>query len=122
MDSKGKGLGDHGAGLTRILKGLLAKQFPGESCYKVAAPAVHILTGMPDLGTHARCARLSLLISMCRAAPALLWAVLRHDGSWIQAARDDLAWLSADGTHWPGLRAVGWPAWHHLLTGSGPYG
>ncbi|CAE6971732.1 unnamed protein product [Symbiodinium sp. CCMP2592] len=109
-------------GFTKILKGLLYKQFKGELYYKLPAPVVHILTETPALATYARKARLSLLMAMCWTAPALLWAVLQRDDVWNATVRKDLAFVREGGSQWPDLHPASWPRWHHLLKELGNLG
>ncbi|CAE7389529.1 unnamed protein product [Symbiodinium sp. CCMP2592] len=105
-------------GFTRILKGLLAKTYKGEEYHKLAAPMVHILTQTPDLALLARRARLSLLISLCRTAPPVLWAVLQSERSWTDTVIADMEWLRTDSEVWPATDPQHWPEWHNILTRS----
>ncbi|CAE7337714.1 unnamed protein product [Symbiodinium sp. CCMP2592] len=103
-------------GFTRVLRGLLTKQFTGDLLYNVAAPAVHILTNCFPLEMFARRSRLSLLASACKAAPDELWAMLQTEQAWFATVRDDLRWLCEDENDCPTADAAGWPAMHRLLT------
>ncbi|CAE7398742.1 unnamed protein product, partial [Symbiodinium sp. CCMP2456] len=106
------------AGFSRLLRGLMAKTYKGELLYKVATPAVHIMTGVPPLEALARKARISLLCSMARTGPRALWAVLQAEGEWLREVVDDLRWLSSQGDNWPALDADSWDRWVQLLTAS----
>ena len=108
-------------GFSRLLRGLLSKTYKGDLLYKVAPPAVHILTGVLPLTYIARKARISLLGSMARSAPKGLWAILQEEQTWLQQVQRDLAWLVGDSEDWPGLREQNWPEWHNLLGGSMPW-
>ncbi|CAE7717929.1 unnamed protein product [Symbiodinium sp. CCMP2592] len=118
---KGKGWELLQSGFTRILKGLLSRAYKGDAYYKLAAPAVHILTGTPCLATQARRARISLLISMCRTAPPVLWAVLQHEREWLDTVKGDLEWLRGSSDEWPGMGSAHWPEWHNILTKATPW-
>ena len=97
-------------GFTRILRGLLTKHYKGDLLYNLAAPAVHILTACPPLEMFARRARISLLVSVCKAGPDELWAALQAEQGWLEVVRDDLQWLCADDPLWPPLGPLTWPA------------
>ena len=102
-------------GYTKVLQGLLAKQFKGDAYYKLVAPATHIITGSWPLGIIARRARLSLLSSMAAAAPEALWAMVQTEQSWLQAVREDLAWLTKLEGPWPPCKPFAWAEWVQLF-------
>ncbi|CAE6930495.1 unnamed protein product, partial [Symbiodinium sp. CCMP2456] len=106
------------AGFSRLLRGLLAKRYKGDMLYKVATPAVHILTGVPTLEALARKARISLLCSMAQTAPLALWAVLQGETEWLRAVREDLAWLTSSAGSWPTCGAGDWHRWQQLMRDS----
>ncbi|CAE7763408.1 unnamed protein product [Symbiodinium sp. CCMP2456] len=108
-------------GYTRLIKTLLAKQFKGELYYKLVGPMIHMLTGIPRLYTLAKKARLSLLISMAKAAPSALWAMLQGEQRWLERVRSDLEWLCAGKGVWPARGQQHWPEWLHLLRDRGPW-
>ncbi|CAE7681671.1 unnamed protein product, partial [Symbiodinium necroappetens] len=97
-------------GFSRLLRGLLSKTYKGDLLYKVAPPAVHILTGVLPLTYIAR-----------KVGRKGLWAVLQEEQTWLQQVQRDLAWLVGDSEDWPGLREQSWPEWHNLLGGSMPW-
>ncbi|CAE7881565.1 unnamed protein product, partial [Symbiodinium sp. KB8] len=80
-------------GYARLVKKLLSKQFPGDVYFKLPAAAAYIITGCIPLEILARKARLSLLVSMCKAGPAALSASLQTEQSWFTVLRQDLQWL-----------------------------
>ncbi|CAE7419468.1 unnamed protein product [Symbiodinium sp. CCMP2592] len=102
-------------GFTRILRGLLTKHFKGDLLYYVAAPAVHILTGCMPLDMFARRSRLSLLASLCKAAPMELWAALQTEQAWLEAVRGDLRWLCEGDLQGPTADVAGWPELYALF-------
>ncbi|CAE7879862.1 unnamed protein product [Symbiodinium microadriaticum] len=105
-------------GFSRLLRGLLSKTYKGDMLYKVAAPAVHILTGVPPLECLLTKARLSLLCSMAKTAPRNLWAVLQEEHTWLSEVRADLEWLALDGHEWPPRQEAYWPEWRRILAES----
>ncbi|CAE7241543.1 unnamed protein product [Symbiodinium sp. CCMP2456] len=103
-------------GYSRLLRRLLTKDFPGEALLHVPPALVHILTGSWPLELVAKRARLSLLRSLARAAPDLLWGALQEEQSWLRVVREDLQWLvQKNGDEWPALRPASWPEWRSLF-------
>ncbi|CAE7786256.1 unnamed protein product [Symbiodinium sp. CCMP2456] len=103
-------------GYTRLLRRLLAKEFPGETALRIPPALVHIISGSWTLELLARRARLSLLGSLARAAPDLLWGALQEEQTWLAVIREDLQWLvdkAAD--DWPKLHGAAWPEWRTLF-------
>ena len=105
-------------GFSRLLRGLMARTYKGELLYKVATPAVHILTQVAPLEFLARKSRLSLLCAMARTGPSTLWAVLQEEHEWLDVLQRDLQWLSQGSDKWPALHAASWPQWCQLLVDS----
>ncbi|OLQ05712.1 hypothetical protein AK812_SmicGene11066 [Symbiodinium microadriaticum] len=104
-------------GYARLVKKLLSKQFPGDVYFKLPAAAAYIITGCIPLEILARKARLSLLVSMCKAGPAALWASLQTEQSWFTVLRQDLQWLvGTDHGKWPKLCGAAWPEWSSLMS------
>ena len=108
-------------GFSKILKGLLSKTYKGDLLYKVLAPIVHVLTGVPPLTSLARKARISLLCSMAKSAPTSLWAVLQEERTWLNQICLDLQWLVAGDRRWPTVGGDNWLEWRHLLRSSAPW-
>ena len=102
-------------GYTKILQGLLSRQFRGEAYHKVVAPATHIITGSWPLRILARRARLSLLGSMAASAPEALWAMVQTEQTWLQVVRDDLAWLTRWEGPWPPRQTFAWAEWVQIF-------
>ena len=104
-------------GYARIVKRLLSKQFPGDVFFRLPAAAAYILTNCTPLAILARKARLSLLVSMCKAGPEALWAALQTEQSWFATVRCDLQWLIQGSAHeWPWLCGAAWPEWCGIMT------
>ncbi|CAE7807945.1 unnamed protein product, partial [Symbiodinium necroappetens] len=103
-------------GYTRLLRRLLAKDFPGETLLHIPPALVHIISGSWTLELLARRARLSLLGSLARAAPELLWGALQEEQTWLAVIREDLQWLVDKATdEWPRLHGSAWPEWRTLF-------
>ena len=100
------------------MRGLLAKTYKGELLYRVLAPVVHVITGVPPLAYLARKARLSLLCSMACFAPLALWAVLQEERTWLRQVNLDLQWLVDGDERWPAVGGDNWPEWNGLLASS----
>ena len=101
---------------SRLVRRLLSPLSRGDKLFRIPLPVVHIATGCWKLALVARRARLSLLVSLVKAGPDLLWAALQAEKRWLRCVRDDLAWLVAgDVEDWPRLDAAGWPAWFALI-------
>ncbi|OLP79036.1 hypothetical protein AK812_SmicGene40723 [Symbiodinium microadriaticum] len=105
-------------GFSNLLRGLLAKTYKGELLYRVLAPVVHVVTGVPPLAYLARKARLSLLCSMASFAPLGLWAVLQEERTWLRQVSLDLQWLVEGDERWPSVGGDNWPEWSGLLASS----
>ncbi|CAE7722823.1 unnamed protein product, partial [Symbiodinium sp. CCMP2456] len=103
-------------GYSRPLRRLLTRDFPGEALLHVPPALVHLLTGSWPLELVAKRARLSLLGSLARAAPELLWGALQEEQSWLRVVRADLQWLvQKDEDEWPALRPASWPEWRNIF-------
>ena len=104
------------SGYTRLVRKLLSRVLPGDALFHLPATIAHIVTGCPPLELLARRARLSVLISMCKAGPPALWAALQMEQEWFHIVCQDLSWLaSGDQAHWPDISGAAWPEWHALL-------
>ncbi|CAE7193341.1 unnamed protein product [Symbiodinium sp. CCMP2592] len=101
-------------GYTRCPRRVLAAEIKGEALYKVPAPLVHIATDSWELKHLARRSRLGLLCAMSLKGPAVLWAQLRAEQSWLRIVRDDLNQLAKFDDTWPD-QTCSWQAWETAI-------
>ncbi|CAE7339529.1 unnamed protein product [Symbiodinium sp. CCMP2456] len=80
-------------GYSRIVRKLLSKALPGDLLFALPPAIAHVVTCCPPFALVARKARLSLLVSLCKAGPIELWAMLQAEQTWFHAVREDLKWL-----------------------------
>ncbi|CAE7254963.1 Pol [Symbiodinium sp. CCMP2456] len=107
-------------GYSRQVRRLLGRQLEGPDLFRLPLSLAHWATGCWPLYMIAKRARLSLLVSLCKAGPDALWAMIQLEGTWCQQALLDLRWL-VEGLEdqWPATRKENWPEWWHLLRGQG---
>ncbi|CAE7209907.1 unnamed protein product [Symbiodinium microadriaticum] len=103
-------------GHARLARRLLANQLKDKRLFRLPLPVVLWKTGCLPLELLAVRQRLSLLGSLVRAAPGLLWAALQAEKMWLAQIRVDLAWVIAGREEqWPPLNQQSWPDWWRLL-------
>ena len=104
------------AGYNKLMRRLLQREVAGHRIFHLPVLLVPWFTGCWRLELVARRARLSLLVSLAKAGPTLLWAMLQEKGCWLAAVQADLQWFAQDaGDKWPGCDRAAWPEWLHLL-------
>ena len=104
------------AGYNKLMRRLLQREVAGHRIFHLPVLLVPWFTGCWRLELVARRARLSLLVSLAKAGPTLLWAMLQEEGCWLAAVQADLQWFAQDaGDKWPGCDRAAWPEWLHLL-------
>ncbi|CAE7667715.1 IFT122, partial [Symbiodinium microadriaticum] len=106
---------------SKLVRKLLVPLIGKDEVYKLPLAYVHWATNCWTLDLIAQRARISLLISLAKAGPDVLWANLQTEGTWFQQLQKDLSWL-VDGAcdHWPVCGEPGWPEWWHQLREHGP--
>ena len=103
-------------GHARLARRLLANQLKDKRLFRLPLPVVLWKTGCLSLELLAVRQRLSLLSSLVRAAPGLLWAALQAEKTWLVQIRLDLAWVIAGREEqWPPLNQQNWPEWWRQL-------
>ncbi|CAE7378412.1 grxB [Symbiodinium sp. CCMP2456] len=103
-------------GYARQVRRLLGRDIKGETVFHLPTPAAHIITGCWPLELLAYRARLSLLASLAKAAPPVLWAMLQEEQTWFRQLQADLSWLiEGEEMKWPAAVAAEWPQWWNLL-------
>ncbi|CAE7349989.1 unnamed protein product, partial [Symbiodinium sp. CCMP2456] len=101
---------------SRIVRRLLAKEIDGPTLFRAPLPLIHWATGCWTLDLFARRGRMSALISLAKAAPDVLWAMLQNEGTWNHQLCRDLSWfVSEEERQWPQANAASWPHWCHVL-------
>ena len=106
-------------GQARLQRGLLRCELSGDQIVKLSPADVSFLLGVPSMGIMLRGKRLRYLITLVKAAPSELWAVLKAQKAWMSKLLDDMEWLvqMAPGP-WPRINALDWPSWWHLIQDS----
>ncbi|CAE7562185.1 Pol [Symbiodinium sp. CCMP2456] len=103
-------------GYSRQVRRLLGREIKGKSIFHLPTPVGHVITKCRPLEILAFRARVSLLLSLVKAAPPTLWGMLQEEGQWILQARRDLEKLvGKDEDKWPAVSSATWPEWWHLL-------
>ncbi|CAE7414905.1 Pol, partial [Symbiodinium sp. CCMP2456] len=103
-------------GYSRQVRRLLGREIKGKSIFHLPTPVGHVITKCRPLEILAFRARVSLLVSLVKAAPPTLWGMLQEEGQWILQARRDLEKLvGKDEDKWPAVSSATWPEWWHLL-------
>ena len=106
-------------GHARLARRLLAHQLRDDRLFRLPLPVIMWKTGCLPLDLLAIRQRLSLLGSLVRAAPGLLWAALQAETDWMAQIRADLAWAISDREgQWPQLLPQAWPEWWRVLKDS----
>ena len=100
----------------RLQRNLLGKEMRAEQLHKLSASELTLIVGVPALEVVLKCKRLRYLITLVRAAPKELWAVLKAEGTWLQALRRDMQWFCDHvGVEWPQPDEESWhESWHRL--------
>ena len=103
-------------GHSRLQRGLLRCEFRAKQIMKLSPADVSFILGVPNMQVMLRSTRLRYLITLVRAAPEQLWAVLKAETTWISQLRDDLRWFRdlAPG-RWPAVDEQHWPIWWHEI-------
>ena len=104
------------SGYSKLVRRLLITDIGAHDVLRVPLPVAHWCTGCWRLELVATRARLSLLVSLAKAGPPLLWAMLQSEAKWLQVIQADLKWLISSEEHqWPQVIEPAWPEWHALL-------
>ena len=103
-------------GHQHILRRMLAKDLTAEEIYKLTPAECSCYSAHPPLHIIHITKRLRFMISMVRAAPPVLWALVQAEGQWGQQLLQDLRWfVKFAGGIWPDVTEVQWPVWWHRM-------
>ncbi|CAE7191431.1 unnamed protein product [Symbiodinium sp. CCMP2456] len=107
------------SGHASLARRLLTRNIAHDLLFKIPLAMVLWVTKCLPLDLIARRQRLSLLVSLVKAAPGLLWGVLQEEQEWMATIREDLAWVvRRREEQWPPLRPQAWPEWWRILRSS----
>ena len=103
-------------GHARLQRGLLRCEIGGEQLVKLTPADVSYMLGVPSMMAMLRSKRLRYLVTLVKAAPTELWAVLKAQKTWMSKVIEDLTWLSHHVPgEWPPVQSQTWPLWWHII-------
>ena len=103
-------------GHSRLQRGLLRCELHPEKVMRLSPADVSLILGVPSLQILLRSKRLRYLVTLVRAAPDELWAVLKAEKTWICRLLEDLQWfVTVASGSWPAVDEQHWPLWWHEL-------